>query len=603
MKDYAADKIRNIALVGHGSSGKTSLAAAILFNGGVTSRLTKVDKGNTVTDFEPEEIDRKISISSAVCFVEWKDHKINIVDTPGYSNFLWDTRGRPPGRGRRRRPRRLRGRRRGRDREGLGDARGSRPAPALRHQQDGPRERQLRPGPRIRPAVLRPPGRPRPDPHRRGEELPRRRRSRRPARPMSSRRTRAASSRKRTSPPNLKDEAEKRSKELVEMIAESDEKLMEKYLEKGELSADEVRDGLKKAILGRQLFPVFAASALLNIGVQTLLDGIIELHAVPGRPRRDRRSRSTARTASSSPAPDAPFAALVFKTISDPYTGRITLMRVFSGKVNPDAIVTNPARETRREAGRPVLPPGQGAGPGRPGQGRRHRRHGQAQGHGDRRHALRQGLRDRHPDHQVPRAVDLLRHRAQDPGRRGQDLPGLAPDHGGGPDRPLRARPGHRPAPHLGERRAPRPDHHRKAQEALQRRRRPQAAQDLLQGDDQGPGRRPGPPQEADGRPRPVRRRLDQDGAPAPGQGFRVRGQDLRRGHPPELHPLGREGDAGRPQEGRPGRLPGRRFQGHPLRRVLPRRRFVGHRLQDRRLQGLQAGHEARPSRPSSSRS
>ncbi|MGZ4886336.1 MAG: GTP-binding protein, partial [Candidatus Aminicenantales bacterium] len=92
MKDYAVDKIRNVALVGHGSSGKTSLASALLFDTGATTRLTKVDKGNTVTDYDPDEIERKISINSAACFCEWKDHKINIIDTPGYSNFLWDTR-------------------------------------------------------------------------------------------------------------------------------------------------------------------------------------------------------------------------------------------------------------------------------------------------------------------------------------------------------------------------------------------------------------------------------------------------------------------------------------------------------------------------------
>jgi elongation factor G len=92
MKDYAVDKIRNIALVGHGSSGKTSLAAAFLFDTGATGRLTKVDKGNTVTDYDPDEIERKISINATPCFCEWKDHNINVIDTPGYSNFLWDTR-------------------------------------------------------------------------------------------------------------------------------------------------------------------------------------------------------------------------------------------------------------------------------------------------------------------------------------------------------------------------------------------------------------------------------------------------------------------------------------------------------------------------------
>ena len=77
MKDYDADKIRNVAVVGHGSSGKTSLTSAFLFNAGMTSRFTKVEKGNTVTDYDPDEIERSISINSAVCFLEWNSCKIN----------------------------------------------------------------------------------------------------------------------------------------------------------------------------------------------------------------------------------------------------------------------------------------------------------------------------------------------------------------------------------------------------------------------------------------------------------------------------------------------------------------------------------------------
>jgi len=92
MKDYDADKIRNVAVIGHGSSGKTSLTSAFLFNAGVTTRLTKVENGNTVTDYDPDEIERNISINSAVCFLEWNGCKINLVDCPGYTNFLWDTR-------------------------------------------------------------------------------------------------------------------------------------------------------------------------------------------------------------------------------------------------------------------------------------------------------------------------------------------------------------------------------------------------------------------------------------------------------------------------------------------------------------------------------
>ena len=80
MKNYPVDKIRNVALIGHGSSGKTSLTSAFLFDSGALDRFTKVDKGNTVTDYESEEIARKISINSAACHFEWNGHKINIVD-------------------------------------------------------------------------------------------------------------------------------------------------------------------------------------------------------------------------------------------------------------------------------------------------------------------------------------------------------------------------------------------------------------------------------------------------------------------------------------------------------------------------------------------
>jgi elongation factor G len=146
-------------------------------------------------------------------------------------------------------------------------------------------------------------------------------------------------------PANFKDEAEKRGKDLIEMIAESDEKLMEKYLEKGELTAEEVREGLKMAILGHQLFPVFAASGLLNIGAQPLLDGIVNFMPSPI-DRGDVSAKINGQDVKLKAAIDSPFAALVFKTVSDPYTGRITMMRVVSGKVNPDATVVNFSKDS-----------------------------------------------------------------------------------------------------------------------------------------------------------------------------------------------------------------------------------------------------------------
>jgi elongation factor G len=349
MKDYSADKIRNIALVGHGSSGKTSLAAAFLFDTGATSRLTKVDKGNTVTDYDPDEIERKISINAAPCFCEWKDHKVNVIDTPGYSNFLWDTRAA------------LRavdgaavvvdavsGVEVGTEKvwemvEELGlprlfiinkmDRENANFARAL----DSIREffgRQAIP-------VQLPIGE---EKNFAGVVDIVERKAYLFEKDESGKMTEAQV------PAGLADEVERRSKELMEMVAESDEKLMEKYFDKGELAPEEFRAGLKKSILHHQIFPVFAASGMTNIGAQTALDGFlaylpspVEAGAVKAAIKGEDKTLP--------PSADGPFAALVFKTISDPYTGRISLMRVFSGRTNPDGAVQNATRDTEEKLG------------------------------------------------------------------------------------------------------------------------------------------------------------------------------------------------------------------------------------------------------------
>ena len=349
MKDYTPDLIRNIALIGHGASGKTSLAAAVLFDGGATGRLTKVDKGNTVTDFEPEEVDRKISISSALCFVEWNGHKINILDTPGYSNFLWDTRA-----GLRAvdaavvfidgvagvevgtekvwemidelaLPRFLLINKL--DRENSSFDR----AVAAVHQFFG---RQAVP-------VQIPLG---------GEKDFRGVIDVIGQKAWVFDKDESGKFKVEPVPADLKAEVEKRYKDLVEMVAENDEKLMEKYLEKGELTPAEVMEGFKAGVRKHQLYPVFAASALLNIGIQPFLDGIVAYAPSP----LDTPETSVSINGKEEKLklnPDAPFAALVFKTISDPYTGRISMMRVFSGKANPDSMVANPGKEAEEKLG------------------------------------------------------------------------------------------------------------------------------------------------------------------------------------------------------------------------------------------------------------
>src|SRR5512137_570697 len=92
MKVYDAPSILNLALVGHGGSGKTSLASALLFDAGAVNRLGRVEDGSTVTDFDPDEIERKISLQAALAFAEWKKAKLNLIDTPGYANFLSEAR-------------------------------------------------------------------------------------------------------------------------------------------------------------------------------------------------------------------------------------------------------------------------------------------------------------------------------------------------------------------------------------------------------------------------------------------------------------------------------------------------------------------------------
>ena len=349
MKDYAVDRIRNLALIGHGSSGKTSLAAAWLFATGVTSRLTRVDKGNTVTDYDPDEIERQISINSTPCFLEWKDTKVNLIDTPGYSNFLWDTRAAL----------------RAVDAAAVvvcgvsGVEVGTEKVWEMVEELGLPRlliinklDRENANFKRTLDAVQQFFGR---------QAVP-------VQLPVGEEKNftgvvdlvakkavlfekdESGKFREEPVPAALQDEVGKRHRELVEMVAESDETLMEKYLERGELTPEEFQEGLKRAILNRQLFPVLAASGLLNVGAQPILDWFVEFLPSPAA-RGDIQAKVKGVDQAVKPSSDAPFGALVVKTISDPYTGRISIMRVFTGRTNPDATVTNMGKETDEKLG------------------------------------------------------------------------------------------------------------------------------------------------------------------------------------------------------------------------------------------------------------
>ncbi len=349
MKDYSPEQLRNVAIVGHGSSGKTSLTAAMLFEAGVTSRLTKVDKGNTITDYDPEEIERKISINSTPCFVEWKDHKINIIDTPGYSSFLWDTRA------------------------GLravdsallvvcgvaGVEVGTEKVWEMLEELKLPRIIAINKLDRENSSF-----------NRTVEQI--QQFFGRQAIPVQIpigeeknfsgvvdllqqkayifEKDESGQFKESEIPAELQAEVQKRYTQLVETVAESDEQLMEKYFEQGELSREELVQGLRKSVFQHQLFPIYAVSALANIGAQLVMDGLVDYLPSP-LDKGKIKARINAQEGELDLSLEGPLAALVFKTLSDPYTGRITLMRIFAGKVSSDATVYNPNKETEEKLG------------------------------------------------------------------------------------------------------------------------------------------------------------------------------------------------------------------------------------------------------------
>ncbi len=339
MKNYSPDKIRNVAVTGHGSSGKTSLISAFLFDTGKTNRLTKVDQGNTVTDYDPDEIERQISINSALAHLEWKDHKINVIDCPGYTNFLWDTRAS------------LRAVDAGIVIVGAleGVEVGTEKVWAMLEEFKLPRILVINKLDREnsdykqtmesihqffgRKAVL--------------VQLPIGEESGFSGvvdlvgkKAYFFETNESDKFKEAEIPEDLKDEAGKKIEALTEMVAENDEELMERYFEAGVLSTEELIGGLRKSILKRELYPVYVSSALLNVGAQPILDGIVRFFPSPFE-----REEIKCVEGSVQASADEPFSALVFKTVSDPYTGRISIMRIFSGKVNPDATVTNATKQ------------------------------------------------------------------------------------------------------------------------------------------------------------------------------------------------------------------------------------------------------------------
>ncbi len=342
MKVYTAANIRNIALVGHSGSGKTQLTSAALFDAGMVNRLGTVDDGTTVTDFDEEEIARKHTLSSSAAFAEWNKVKINIVDTPGIANFMSDTRAAMR----------------------VADAAVvivdavagvevqtekvwaiakelALPCLVVLNRLDRERASLERSLASLREAC--------------GREIVS------IQLPLGEEKAfvgavdlvamnavtystdGSGKSSRGDIPAELADAANTAREALIEMVAEADDALMERFFEAGTLTQEELEQGLRTAVTGRKLFPLLCASAATNVGVQSWLDAVVTFLPSPDdRPLPAVDAAGEPATYDSSDT--GPTTAFVWKTIADPFAGRITLFRVASGSIKADTSVHNKTR-------------------------------------------------------------------------------------------------------------------------------------------------------------------------------------------------------------------------------------------------------------------
>jgi elongation factor G len=355
MKVYQASAIHNVAVAGHNGVGKTTLVSALLHLAGATPRLGRVDDGTATTDFDAEEIERKISIGLAVAALEWKKRKVNLIDTPGYGIFVSEVIS------------------------------GLRAADAALIVVDSvagievQTEKAWRLADELglpRMVVIHRMDRERADGARVLEQLQKKfGRSCVPVQaPIGKEKgfrgvvdlvgmkafvtDESGKTAEAPIPGEMSSEVSGLHESLVEMVAEGDDKLMEKFFAEGSLSAEEMAPALQKAIRDRRIAPVvFAAAGAHETGVEKTLDSVVDLL-----PAADSfRSVVTGKDGKSDGLPvdpAGPLGAFVLKTISDPFEGRLTLFRVASGIVKPDSTFWNVRRETAERYGAVFSPLG-----------------------------------------------------------------------------------------------------------------------------------------------------------------------------------------------------------------------------------------------------
>ncbi len=352
MKAYSTDSIRNLAVIGHGDAGKTQLVSSLLYITGATQRWGKVDDGTTVTDYDEDSIERKVTLNTSLAHLEYRDTKVNFIDTPGYAAFIAHAR------------------------------------PALRvadcalvvvHGVKGVEVQTEKTWayanefmlPRIMvvnaldkehadfgmalesaqktfsraiiPFTL-PIGREKDFRgvvdvlHMKAYEF-----------------DENGKAKEIEIPSDGRDIVDKTRERLIELVAESDDALMEKYFEEGTLPEEDIVPNVRKAIERSKLCPVYAVSAATLVGLQTLLDGIVDFGPNPAAHEAE-HGRASVDGDGGEPlarkyADSEPFSAYVFRTIADPFAGRINVMRIISGHIKHDANVFNSSRSAMERLG------------------------------------------------------------------------------------------------------------------------------------------------------------------------------------------------------------------------------------------------------------
>jgi elongation factor G len=351
LKEYKTSQLRNVALVSHGGAGKTAFAEAMLRGAGVVSRLGRSAEGNTAMDYTDEEIERKISINLSVAHLDWKDNRINVIDTPGYADFSGDTAaglrvadgavllinspmGVEPGA------------------ENVWDMATAAEKPVficvnMMDKENADFDKCLS---QARSAlsdkavpVLLPIGTA--DGFKGVVDLINLKAYMHSGKDDGSFTTEDV-------PGDMAGAVEAARTPLMDAAAESDDELLEKYLDSGELSAEELSKGLRAGIVQRGLFPVAAVSAYKNIGVRPVMDMIAAFMPSPeDMPVAKGAKPGSEDTIERAPTEDAPLSALVFKSISEAHVGEVTLFRVYSGTASSGSEVYNPGARTAEKLG------------------------------------------------------------------------------------------------------------------------------------------------------------------------------------------------------------------------------------------------------------